>query len=120
MMDARRSSGRRRKGKPLWLFKVKKQKCKKEGAFFSGEGRLHHYEAAIMDCCLAGGPLMKRGFQLPRSFERNTATIEPQSVALPRPNLELPGFLVGSGPRVFSLAEAGGGSSSAGREDHIT
>lgn len=48
---------------------------------------------------------MKRGFQLPCSFERNTATIEQQSVALPRPNLELPGFLVGSGPRVFSLAE---------------
>lgn len=59
---------------------------------------------------------MKRGFQLPCSFERNTATIEPQSAALPRPNLELPGFLVGSGPRVFSLAEAGGGSSSAGRD----
>lgn len=43
---------------------------------------------------------MKRGFQLVHPSQRNTATIECHA-----PNLELPGYLVGSGQRVFSLVE---------------
>lgn len=90
MTQVQRSGRRRRRGKPVQLLKCESVAFLKNFLKFSHslacvrEGSLHHYKAAIMDCCLARGPLMKEAFSSCAPLRENAATFKPQSVTLLR------------------------------------